>query len=171
MEDLHNRWQHRWITPKARSFNSKIHGLGVAAIQNIKKGEIVCVYGGVIVLKRDVKEYWKIMGHIGIQIDDNFWTVPTSREELKKTGIFNHSCKPNCGFSNQITLIAIRDINNGEELVFDYAFCESFMEDFKCKCGSKNCRKIIKGTDWKNKEIQKRYKKYFSPYLKKKIRI
>ena len=135
-----------------------IHGLGVIALENITKGEVVGVLGGVIVPKKEINNYWKIMGHVGIQIDDEFFIVPTTREELEKTGIFNHSCNPNCGFSNQITLIAIKDIKKGEELVFDYAFCESFMEELRCNCGSPNCRKIIKSTDWKILELQKKFK-------------
>ncbi|MEK6896996.1 MAG: SET domain-containing protein-lysine N-methyltransferase [Nanoarchaeota archaeon] len=170
MGDLHNQWKHRWITPKAKSSKSKIEGLGVIAIENISKGEIVGILGGIIIPISDISDYWKKMGHVGIQIDDSFWIAPTSRKELEETGVFNHSCEPNCGFSNQITLIAIKDINKGEELTFDYAFSESKMDEFKCNCGSENCRKIIKQTDWKNLVIQKRYLKYFSPYLKNKIR-
>lgn len=68
------------------------------------------------------------MGHVGIQIDENFFICPTSREELKKTGVFNHSCEPNAGFRSSIVLEAIRDIKAGEEITFDYAFCEMYFE-------------------------------------------
>ncbi len=169
MEDLHNNLRHRWITPKAKSFRSKIHGLGVIAMDDIRKGENVGVLGGVIIKKEDMPDYWKIMGHVGIQIDDEFFIVPTTRTELEETGVFNHSCDPNCGFSNSITFVAIRNILKGEELTFDYAFCESLINNFNCKCGSENCRKIIKPTDWKNKKLQKNYGTYFSPYLKNKL--
>ena len=169
MEDLHTRWQHRWITPKAKSQKSGIHGLGVFAVQPIKKGEDVGVLGGIVIPVSEIAEYWKKMGHVGIQIDDNFFICPTTREELEKTGVLNHSCNPNCGFGNSIKLLAIKDINVGEELVFDYAFCESFIEQFDCNCGSTNCRKIIKPTDWKLTELQNKYPEYFSPYLKRKF--
>lgn len=46
---------------------------------------------------------------------------------------------------------------------------ESSKFELKCKCGSKNCRKIIRGDDWKIKKLQKKYKGYFSDYLQKKI--
>jgi len=87
-------------------------------------------------------EYWKVLGHIGIQISDDFFIVPSTREEVDKGGIFNHSCNPNCGFTNTFTLIAIKDIQPGEELCFDYAFNENVIEPFECNCGSKNCREI-----------------------------
>ena len=169
MEDIHKIWPHRWITPKAKPIHSKIHGLGVIANEPISKGENVAVLGGVIVPTKDMEKYWDIMGHVGIQIDDDFFIVPTSKKELEEKGVYNHSCDPNCGFKNSVTLIAIKDIKPGEELVFDYAFCESIIRSFKCNCGSSNCRKTINPNDWKIASLQKKYKEFFSPYLKSKI--
>ena len=167
--DYHLEYNHRWHTPKVKSYNSPIHGLGVVAVERIGKGETIFVYGGVIVPRLEIKDYWQKMGHVGIQIDDDFWICPTSREELKKQGVINHSCDPNTGFKNQIILVAIKDIKPNEEITFDYAFCESFMEEFKCKCGSPQCRKLITQEDWQIKGIKEKYKEYFSPYLKLKI--
>lgn len=169
MEDFHTQWSHRWINPKANSYESPIEGLGVICKKLISKGEIVCVYGGVAIPKRDIEAYRKNMGHAGIQVNDSFFLCPTSRDELKKTGIFNHSCSPNCGFRDTITLIALRDIKAGEELTFDYAFCESAHMNFTCNCKTKHCRKTITDQDWKNKDLQKKYVQYFSPYLQNKI--
>lgn len=175
MQDIHERWAHRWLSSKAKAFNSPIEGLGVVAIKDISKGENVGVLGGVTVPVSEIKEYWKAMGHVGIQFDDNFFIVPTNRKELEQKGVFNHSCNPNCGFDGSIKLVAIKDISAGEELTFDYAFCESLiveedsLNDFECNCGSENCRKLIKPTDWQILDLQIKYKEYFSPYLKKKF--
>jgi uncharacterized protein len=169
MEDLHETWPHRWITPKAESKESRMHGFGVFAKELIKKSENVGVFGGLVVPTNQVREYWEKVAHIGIQISDDFFIVPSTREEVEKGGVFNHACEPNCGFINTFTLIAIKEIEAGEELVFDYAFCETFMDNFECSCGSSDCRKTITGNDWKIKEIQDKYKKFFSPYLQDKI--
>lgn len=166
MEDLHKRWPHRWITPKAEAFKSEIHGTGVIAKENISKGENIAVFGGIVVPTKEIREYWNKIGHIGIQISDDFFIVPSTREEVDVGGVFNHSCNPNCGFSNTFTLIAMRGIKEGEELTFDYAFNENYCDDFNCSCDSENCRKIIRGDDWKIKEIQEKYLNYFSPYVK-----
>ena len=157
------------MTSKAKAARSNLHGLGIVAIGQIKKGDIVAVIGGVVVHKSGILEYREQFGHIGIQIKDDFWICPTLTEELEETGVFNHSCEPNIGYSDPITLVAIKDINSGEELVFDYAFGESVFGAFECKCGSKNCRKTITQDDWKRKDIQEKYKEWFSPYLKAKI--
>jgi len=170
MEDLHKLWPHRWITPKAKCFDSKIDRWGVVAVEDIEKGESVGILGGIIVPSKEMDEYWRKIGHVGIQIDNDFFIVLSTREELKETGVFNHSCEPNCGFDGSIKLVAIKDIKKGEELTFDYAFCETLIRKFECKCGSMNCRKIIKPADWKIKELQGKYFDYFSPYLKEKIK-
>lgn len=166
VEDLHERWPHRWLSHKAEAKNSEIQGTGVFAKEKIFKDEVIGVLGGIIVQKKDILEYRSLMTHVGIQIDHDFFIVPSMREELEKFGVFNHSCEPNIGFSNSLIFIAIRDINPKEELTFDYAFSETFYEGFDCHCGTKNCRKKIKPTDYQNKNIHEKYGQYFSPYLK-----
>ena len=169
MEDLHAHWKHRWLGPKVKPYKSSIHGIGLVAIEPIAKGEVVQVVGGIIVPRSQTVEYRKIMGHIGIQIHDDFWIVPADRKEVEETGAPNHSCEPNIGFEGSNVYIAIRNIKPKEEIFVDYAFMESYFEPFECKCGSLKCRKIIKPDDWKIKEIQNKYGEYFSPYLKEKI--
>ncbi len=57
--NLHNIFKHRWINPKAKSFSSKIDKLGVEAISDINKGEIIGVLGGVIVPKSEIEQIWR----------------------------------------------------------------------------------------------------------------
>jgi hypothetical protein len=110
------------------------------------------------------------MGHIGLQIHDDFFLVPANRKEVEEYGAPNHSCDPNIGFQGFPNIyFAIKDIKAGEEILLDYAFMESFFEPFKCKCGAPNCRKLITPDDWKIKELQEKYGEYFSPYLKEKF--
>ena len=170
MEDLHNKWPHRWLNHKAEVRPSKIEGTGVFAKEKILKDEPCGVLGGVIVHRNDIKEYRSLMTQVGIQIDSDFFIVPTTREELEKQGVFNHSCEPNAGFSNSITFIAMRDIEPGEELVFDYAFCETAYDGFECHCNTRTCRHKITSEDWKLRDIQEKYSEYFSPYLRSKLR-
>lgn len=170
MKSILDQWGTRWLTSKAKAVKSRIDGLGVVAVKPIKKGEVIGVLGGLVIHRKDVKNYWKQQGHVGIQIHDDFYIVPPNRKELEKYGVFNHSCNPNAGFGNEsIILYAIRNIRPKEEIVFDYAFCELDKPKFLCKCGSKNCRKVIKPTDWKNKDLQQKYGQYFSPFVREKF--
>jgi hypothetical protein len=84
----------------------------------------------------------------------------------------NHSCSPTCGFGGEIIVIAMKDLNIGEEITIDYAMCVTSdkIKNMKCFCESKNCRKKITANDWKNIDLQKKYKGYFEPYIDKKIK-
>ncbi|MBT4650900.1 SET domain-containing protein-lysine N-methyltransferase [Candidatus Woesearchaeota archaeon] len=169
MEDIHDRWPHRWITDKAKSSISEVEGLGVFATEPIRKDELVAIIGGVIVPCSEMPEYINLVCPAGIQLNEDYFIVPTTRKELEDTGVFNHSCNPNVGFSGDIQLVAMKDICPGEELAFDYAFNITLIEDLQCKCGYEKCREIITKDDWKIKDIQDRYGQYFSPYLKKRL--
>jgi uncharacterized protein len=165
MEDLHERWPHRWLNPKLRAQESAIHGLGTFATETIARGEVIAVYGGVVVPCSEIAEYrTKIPGLRGIQISDDFFLCPTER----KGGLFNHSCEPKCGYRDSITTIAITDIKPGEEVTAGFHFTESVWGPMKCKCGAPLCRGKMTPDDWKNPVIQEQYGEYFSPYLKEK---
>jgi len=56
--------------------------------------------------------------------------------------LINHSCDPNCEAwieGRRIHIHALRDINAGEELTFDYGFDVGCYEDHPCRCGKPQC--------------------------------
>lgn len=78
----------------------------------------------------------------------------------------NHSCEPNCGAGNAIQIIAMRSIEVGEELTFDYAMTDgSNYDEFTCSCGTSSCRGAITGNDWRSRSLHNRYQGFISPYL------
>ncbi|MFA5126962.1 MAG: SET domain-containing protein-lysine N-methyltransferase [Patescibacteria group bacterium] len=161
----------RYRSPKTKVKNNGINGKGLFAIANIKKGEVIFVNAGHIVNKKGAMHYHNTVGDFELQIYDNFFLTPKTKNEIKDLVIhFNHSCNPNAGPDGQITFVALRDIKKGEEITGDYATFTNYPYKLKCSCGSKNCRKIITGNDWKLKELQKRYKNNFSWFILKKIK-
>ncbi len=55
----------------------------------------------------------------------------------------NHSCTPNARWSGH-ELRALRTLQAGEEVTFDYTETESgFAAPFLCRCLSENCRNVI----------------------------
>jgi len=61
----------------------------------------------------------------------------------------NHCCDPNCESleeKSRIFIYALRDIEPGEELSYDYALeidepiTEKSKKYYECHCGSSNCR-------------------------------
>ena len=110
-------------------------------------------------------------GDLAVQIHDEFVIGPMFPEEIEDTDSFNHSCDPNAGFQGQIFLAAMRDIEAGEQVCFDYAMVLNLPNHrFECRCGSANCRGAVTGNDWKLPELQRRYAGYFQWYLQEKIR-
>jgi len=159
-------------SPKTEIRKSPIKGRGLFAKKDIKKGEIIFIKSGHIV--EGYKEMIKLekkLGEYDLQITDEFYLCPKTKEEVKDTAIFiNHSCDPNVGPDGQITFVAIRDIKAGEELYYDYAMTTDRNYRLKCSCGSKNCRKIITGKDWKLKSLRKKYGNHFAHHILKKIK-
>ena len=79
----------------------------------------------------------------------------------------NHNCDGNVGFDKNGDFVLIKNVKRGEELCWDYGLAES-NPNFKmqCKCGSKRCRGIITGNDWKEPIYNKRNKNYMLPDLR-----
>lgn len=156
-------------------FNSKCEarqnargGCGVYAREKIRRGELVSMWGGKIVERKQLDPSMLRFTQRVLQIDEDLFLL--TAEEREPNDCFNHSCDPNLGFFGQIGLVALRDIEPGEELTFDYAMSDgSPYDEFECHCGSALCRGKVTGDDWKLPELWKKYDGYFSPYLARRI--
>lgn len=169
MDDLHNRWHHRWINPKTKEGTSVINKNGLIAIEDIAEGEAVIVYGGVIIPKEDLLFYRNTFGNYDVPLDDGFSIAPTTKSEIMETGSVNHSCEPNLGWKNALTLATTRKVQKGEELTVEYAMHGGYPDDMKCNCGTPSCRKVITKDDWKNPQIRAKYGRWFMPFVKAKF--
>ncbi|MBN1377316.1 SET domain-containing protein [Candidatus Woesearchaeota archaeon] len=161
-------------SPKAEVRDiSEIAGKGIFAKEEIKKDEIIAIKNGYFLTKREFNKLDSECKQYCLQIEDNFYLGPKSKDEINENGIFiNHSCEPNVGFRGQITYVAMRDIEPDEELTHDYAMCFTDLEhfsDLECKCGSKDCRHKLKNDDWQSEELQEKYGNYFSEFILRKI--
>jgi uncharacterized protein len=143
-------------------------GFGVYVVEAVAAGEVVSVWGGYIVdaeqldtLPHDVQQH-------SVQIEEGLYLATIGGAET--ADFINHSCDPNLGLRGQITLVALRDIDVGEEVCFDYAMtdCTPY-DEFECRCGSAACRGTVRGDDWKLPELWAKYAGYFSPYLQRRI--
>lgn len=160
-----------YVSPKIEIKNSSIHGLGMycKAGEEIKPNEVVMIKGGYELHRNQMAAQKVIDSYLPIS-DDLFLAAKTPEEENCVKLFINHSCSPNVGMLNERTFVAMRSIKSGEELTMDYAFVDNEDYRFKCYCGSPYCRETVTGFDWKNVEIQKKYYKYFSPYLQRKMK-
>ncbi len=143
-------------------------GFGVYAREAVAAGEVVSVWGGYIVdaeqldtLPHDVQQH-------SVQIEEGLYLATIGGAE--SADFINHSCDPNLGLRGQIALVALRDIEVGEEVCFDYAMtdCTPY-DEFECRCGTAICRGTVRGDDWQLPELWAKYAGYFSPYLQRRI--
>lgn len=87
----------------------------------------------------------------------------------------NHSCEPNCyvRFGESVELVALRPIEEGEELSFNYNTTEYEMMTqgchFACSCASRQCQGEVRGFAYLSLSEQKRLRRFLSPYLLKKL--
>ena len=159
-----------YISPKAEVKTSPIHGKGLFARQLFRAGEIVCVKGGHIFSRAELREVSARLGPSEIQIGDDLFIGPLTEEEREGSMIFsNHSCAPNIGVQGQVVFVAMRDIEAGEELTHDWATTDDDNYEMECRCGTPNCRKVITGQDWRRKDLQEKYRRFISWYLLEKI--
>ncbi|NOH03458.1 MAG: SET domain-containing protein-lysine N-methyltransferase [Chloroflexi bacterium] len=143
-------------------------GCGVFACKRIAKGELVSLWGGKIIRREELDPSMPRFTQRVLQVDEELYLL--TAEEKEPNDCFNHSCEPNLGFTGQIGLVAMRGIEAGEELTFDYAMSDGEpYDEFDCHCGSVNCRRKVTGNDWKLPELWQKYAGYFSSYLARRI--
>jgi hypothetical protein len=160
-----------WITPKAaKGVDSGIAGRGLVATAAIGKDEVVAVKGGHIVSTATLRSLSDRLRNSEIQITDDLHLAALAEDEYEAVMLFiNHSCDPNVGFAGNIVLVAMRDIQPGEELTTDYALFDDYDGSMPCQCGTPRCRGVINGRDWQRQDLQRKYRGYFSWYHQRRI--
>ena len=142
---------------------SKIDNKGLYASQDIRKGTKIIQYKGKIITTKQSDNSPKFDNNKAIylfnlnkryDLDGDF--------KFNTARLINHSCDPNCevlGEGLKLWIYAMKNINKGEELSYDYGF--TFDQDFRqfpCKCGSKNCIGYIvrEGSRWRVRKIKRK---------------
>ena len=129
-------------------------GWGLAAGQNIRKGQFVIQYLG---------EAYSIDSEIGAarlekyKVNPCTYLMSTSHNEVidparrgNMARFINHSCDPNCETQKWnvlgeicVGIFAKKNIKEDEELTFDYRLDTHKTTLTRCLCGSANCRQYL----------------------------
>ena len=132
--------------------HSPIHGYGVFALRRIRKGTTVIEYLGERVSHAEADARYEDKAP-----DDNHTflftvdarTVIDAGVNGNEARFINHACNPNCQSvtrGKRIFIEAIRTIQLGEELAYDYQIQrdpddpEDVDQVFACRCGASGCR-------------------------------
>lgn len=158
-----------------REKKSKVHGIGIFASKNIKKGTKIIQYIGEKVSKKegDKRSEERIKKYLNKENEGSVYIFELNKKYdidgsplYNKARYINHSCNPNCEvdiINNEIWIKSIKAIKKNEELNYDYGypFDKDDFSDHVCKCKSKNCIGFIMSQDdWpKFKKFTKSFKK------------
>jgi SET domain-containing protein len=126
---------------------SRVHGLGVYARQFVSAGTRIIEYTGQRLSWEDAPndDSNPHTFNFGLESGD----VINAELGGNDARWLNHSCDPNCEAieeDDRIFIYALRDIEPGEELFYDYAMeidepiTEESKKKFVCYCGSSSCR-------------------------------
>lgn len=154
------------------------NNMGLFTRSPVKAGEILLFFGGRVVDKAQFLSVQRTTPtkHF-VQVAPELWMVPAAHGP-ETPDYINHSCDPNCGMLDSVTVAAMRDIRAGEELCIDYATVmdetlDSMgldgLETFECQCGADLCRRRVTPHDYKIPELQVKYQGFFPPFMRAKL--
>jgi SET domain-containing protein len=143
---------HRRRTPLFEVRHSRIHGYGVFAARRIRKGTMVIEYLGDRVSHAQADARYEDKD----PNDNHTFLFTVDAKTVIDAGVngnearyINHGCEPNCEsttVNKRIFIEAIRTIQPGEELSYDYQIqrdrddAPNVDEVYACRCGATNCR-------------------------------
>jgi SET domain-containing protein len=132
--------------------HSPIHGYGVFAARRIRKGTTVIEYLGERVSHAQADARYEDKD----PHDNHTFLFTVDAKTVIDAGVdgnearyINHGCEPNCestAVNKRIFIEAIRTIQPGEELSYDYQIQRDDDDDanvdavYACRCGARNCR-------------------------------
>ena len=134
---------------------SRIHGRGVYARKDIKKGTRLIQYTGEVISNAEADRRYDDESmsdhHTFLFILNSRLCVDAARGG-NISRFINHKCDPNCVAwieGKEIWIDALKDIKKGEELGYEYeydflpGYTVEDLEFYACRCGSPKCRGTI----------------------------
>jgi uncharacterized protein len=132
-----------WRTMSLRSFRvgRSVTGLGLFAIKAIKRGAYIVTYRGRRITTEEADRRAARGASYMFEVNKR-WSIDGS-PRWNVARYINHSCRPNAkpvGCRGGIVIVALRQIEPGEEITYDYgrAYLKCFLDDGGCRCAA--CR-------------------------------
>ena len=135
-------------------------GRGVFAKRTIRKGEVIAAFDGEF-YDDDFEDWTDDLYNHAIQCAKAFW-----RDSKSIARLINHSCEPNCGIKDYFKIVAMRRIEKGEQITWDYEMTERNPDwKMKCQCATPSCRKVIGNYSKMPAKVRRKYRGYISAWL------
>lgn len=131
---------------------SGVHGKGVFALRPIAAGETIIEYTGEVIgwpeaLRRHPHDPTDPHHTFYFSLDSG--QVIDAKHGGNAARWINHSCAPNCEADEEggrVFIKALRDLQPGEELFYDYGlviderYTPKLKREYACRCGAPGCR-------------------------------
>ena len=137
------------------------------ATSPIGAGELVGILGGRSITDAELAQIARDREKYSSAAIDDGINVLLDDDEVLSRG--NHSCDSNLWMRDALALEARREIGAGEEITIDYALQTVVDWEMSCRCGSTDCRGIVRGSDWLRSDVRRRYEGHFSPFINARI--
>jgi SET domain-containing protein len=162
---------------------SSIQGRGAFALRRIRRGTRIIEYTGEIITDEEADRRYDdetmARHHTFLFAVDTNHVIDGARKG-NAARFINHSCEPNCEAvieENRVYIDALRNIQPGEELLYDYQYerdgepDDSWDRLYACHCGTPSCRgTILKPEKKKRKRARPKSRAAKRPVAKKKRR-
>ena len=141
-----------WVSDGVEVKTSGMEGQGVYAVRDIHPGEVIGVFGGIVIPEEKVEELKKTVPADKLNIDHAMYIYPgfimlhDYENGCDPLCFVNHSCDPSAKVVNGIVLKAVREIQKGEEISWNYKETDdvgNWNYEFKCMCGAANCKGVV----------------------------
>jgi SET domain-containing protein len=119
---------------------SRIAGKGLFAAIDLKEGMRIIQYLGERITRQESEQRLAEDNVYIFELNEYYALDGKSPKNLAR--YINHSCDPNCEVENTgrtIWIVAARNIQEGEELSYDYGYEVKNYEANPCNCRAKNC--------------------------------
>jgi uncharacterized protein len=160
-----------WFLDSLVAMASPIDGEGVFATASIEEGQVLMRVGGY--LAPQAARYTPgVVPSTSIGVAEGIVLCELRSSDKDLSDWINHSCDPNAGFLDAISIVAARDIGAGEEVTIDYAYWEgdeTWALKASCACGALDCRRAVTGRDWARPDIAARVGRWAAPFIRRRI--
>jgi uncharacterized protein len=161
-----------WLHPDLSVRDSHIQGRGLFCTSDLTAGAAIARFGGFLYPVSARNDPTIVQPSTAAGVADFVLLAEHINGKKDQSDYINHSCSPNTGMADAITVVAIRDIHAGEELTADYAYWEAdqdYVMKNACHCQSGNCRGRITGEDWRLFEKYDHLAQWSSPFIRRRI--